>query len=73
MDISIYNNGVCHCSVCVPAGMEREVVETEVNAAHPTGISSSWSISKDETFAGGQPNPCPCDDDPQRMHYLMEC
>lgn len=71
-DVHIYSNGLVHCSVCVPAGMSREVVEAEVNGANPTSIESSWKIS-DETFAGGEPNPNKCDDDPGRLHYLMVC
>lgn len=47
---------------------------TKDDANHPTGISSKWSISKDKTFHSGEPNPCPCDQHPdKRLHYLLTC
>lgn len=71
--VVIYASGPVVCSVCVPAEMPREEIERSVNAQSPTGISSSWKISKDSTFKGGEPNPCQCNDGPQRLHYLMDC
>jgi len=71
--VFVYTMGLCHCSVCAPAGMEREVLESLINEEHPTEISSQWTVSKEETFSGGQKNPSPCDQDPARLHYLMEC
>ncbi len=73
MSVEIYSNGIVSCSVCAPTTMSREDVEVEVNARNPSGIRSSWSISKDEKFATGETNPAPCDDSDARVHYLMEC
>lgn len=66
-------NGLCCCSVCVPKGMSREVIEQIANTRNPTGIGSKWTISTDAHFSGGQTNPCACDSDPNRMHYLLDC
>lgn len=46
-DVVIYSAGLVHCSVCVPAGMEREVIVAELNQLSPTGISSRWEISEE--------------------------
>lgn len=68
-----YATGICNTSVCAAIDLAPEEVEREVNAIHPTGISSQWRISGD-TFRTGQPNPCPCGTDPEsRRHWLLEC
>ena len=71
--VIVYRSGVARCSVCVPAVWPLEKVEDEVNASNPTGIESRWRKAEDSTFPGGQPNPCDCEDDAERRHYLMEC
>lgn len=72
MSVTVYTFGVCHCSVCAPADMPREDVIRETNWAHPTGIDHGWQISP-ESFKGGQSNPCACNSDVGRLHYLMVC
>lgn len=71
--VVIYSTGVCHCSVCAPGDMPIEEIVEQVNDRHPTGIESRWEHSSDSTFHGGAPNPCQCDLDGARMHYLMVC
>jgi hypothetical protein len=73
-EISVYSDGIVHCSVCVPQKMERAEVERRVNIEHPAGTRNGWRISRRETFASGQPNPCSCEENTEtRLHYLMEC
>lgn len=72
--IELYSVGIIYASVCVPRGMQREVIERMANTKHPTGISSRWQISRDPTFATtGLPNPCTCETHANRMHYLLVC
>ena len=71
-EVMIYSAGLCMCSVCAPKDMPVDQVELQTNAQLPTGISSRWSLH-DEAFAGGEPNPSPCNHDPGRLHYLMSC
>lgn len=71
--VNIYKHGLVYCSVCAPSDMDTAAVTAEVNLQMPTGIESTWRISKDKTFASGQPNPCPCEVDASRLHHLMEC
>lgn len=70
--ITIYSNGLVHCSACVPSRMTKKEVETEVNAVNFTGIDSKWKVSKDK-FKTGESNPTQCEDDKDRKHYLMVC
>ena len=70
----VYSSGLACCSVCVPKDFAIEKVEQVVNMENPTGISSRWKVSKDVTFRDGiTTNPCPCEKDPDRIHYLMNC
>lgn len=65
--------GLVTMSACVPKDMSRETIEKEVNLENPTGISSQWAITEDD-FADGNPNPCPCDREPEdRLYYLLHC
>jgi hypothetical protein len=65
--------GLVSVGVCAPKDTPREDIEAWVNGEHPTGISSPWAVS-DEAFAGGEANPCPCDQEPEtRLHYLLTC
>ena len=65
--------GLCACSVCAPAAMQRDAVERAVNLQNPTGISSRWHISEDTHFATGETNPSPCQDVANRTHWLLSC
>lgn len=67
-----YNVGICMASACAPKNLPREEVEDQVNAEHPTGIRSRWTIA-DEDFQDGTPNGAVCHDDPDRVHWLLSC
>lgn len=72
--IDIYAKGLVHCSVCAPKDMPIEEVVAQTNSLNPTGISKQWRHSTDTHFAKGtKPNPCECETDPNRIHYLMVC
>lgn len=70
-DFEVYSNGLIHCSVCSSLSLEETVRRT--NLENPTGTSSKWELHN-EKFRTGQPNPCPCNDNPEtHKHYLMVC
>jgi hypothetical protein len=72
--VYVYGTGVVALSACAPAAMPPGEVAAAANRQQPTGISSPWRVSGEPRFAGGQPNPCPCDQQPAaRLHYLLEC
>ncbi len=66
----VLREGLCYMVVCVPKETDADDIPELVG---PSGSRSGWQLSEDETFADGPSNPCVCDDDPQRMHYLLDC
>jgi len=72
IDIEIYSSGICKCSACVPKDMEHSEIERLVNLKNSTGISSKWRISS-EPFGDDHSNPCVCNMNSDRLHYLLEC
>jgi hypothetical protein len=71
--IHLYSEGIIAASICVHKDMTREEIVEQVNIQHPTNISTGWKISDDKTFKQGKPNPCECEQDSDRLHYLLEC
>lgn len=72
-DATIYAIGICYCSVCAPADMVVEEVERAVNRQRPSGVTMRWSLDDAGEFKNGEPNPCECNHDSERMHYLLSC
>lgn len=70
--IVYYSVGIIHISVCVPKEMKRVEITKDANAKYPTGISSKWKIHKGN-FHNGNSNPCQCDQEEDRLHYLLSC
>lgn len=71
--VQVYSVGLVCASACAPVSMSREDVEREVSLQRPTGLDHGWHISDDATFAGGEPMPNPCESDPERQHWLLNC
>lgn len=73
-EVVVYAEGLCALSACAPKDMDRADLLAVINSEHPTGIRSSWSFDNAPRFRTGQPNPCPCEQEPgDRMHYLFAC
>lgn len=68
-----YSVGICYASACAPWDATPEEIEQAVNLKHPTGLAHGWRISDEPTFSGGEPNPCDCNDNPDRRHWLLSC
>lgn len=71
--VMVYTEGLVFCSVCAPKDMPIEQVTKEVNRISPTMIKSDWRLSTDVTFKDGRSNPCVCEVDSARQHYLFNC
>jgi hypothetical protein len=71
-NVIIYAKGLCCCSVCVPQQLTSSEIKKNVNYMNPTGINSLWKISS-EKFSSGDFNPCKCNTDKNRLHYLLTC
>lgn len=71
--VNVYSIGPLSCSVCAEKNLTPDEVAQEVNQVSPAGTTHGWQISEDEKFKGGNPNPCVCEQDDDRLHYLLEC
>jgi len=69
--LEVYSSGLFHCSVCTNITDKEEILR-RLNKEHPCGTDNGWMHSTDTHFAQGAPNPCPCHDHKDRMHYLMD-
>jgi hypothetical protein len=67
-EFEIYSEGLCYMSVCTTLD-DRDAIESRAGIS---GARRGWKIH-DGAFANGAPNPCPCDQDSSRMHYLLSC
>lgn len=69
--VDIYSYGLCFASVC--SALTLDEVKAAM-AAYPTGVTSQWTLSEDDSFRDGRPHPCPCDAKPAtHTHYLFAC
>ena len=73
VSIDLYNVGFVHISVCASEDTSVEEILRVANQAHPTGLGHGWMLDDSPTFAGGQPNPCPCDQRRGHVHRLLVC
>lgn len=71
--IDIYSEGLFTMSVCAPRDMTIEEVEQRVNILNSPGTKNGWRKSKDPTFKEGSPNPCVCNNNLERLHWLLDC
>jgi hypothetical protein len=73
MTVVVYAIGLVHASVCAPIEMSKEEIATAVNMQEPAGTENGWKIDEHPEFHNGQPNPCECNLDPGKLHWLMVC
>lgn len=71
--VFIYKKGPLSCSVCASENMTGDEVAAGVNKQYLCGTEHGWQISKDETFASGDPNPCQCNEYSDRKHWFLDC
>lgn len=71
-EIVCYSVGPLCISACAPKDLALNEVEVEVDAQHPTGLDHGWKVAG-EAFRGGHANPCECETDPSRRHWLLTC
>lgn len=70
-DFTVYVLGLCTASACT--SLTDEEASARINLEHPTGIDSSWEVSK-EAFSTGEANGMTCRDNPAtHRHLLFEC
>jgi hypothetical protein len=69
-DFEVYAEGLCYASVC--SSLPQSEVELRMQQREP-GTTLGWRLAE-EPFRTGEPNPCPCSDNPEtHKHYLFAC
>lgn len=68
-ELTVYAEGLCFASVCTSLTDEQA---DALMAQRPSGTAAGWRRSADTHFAGGLPNPCPCEHQLGRRHILYE-
>lgn len=72
-DIYLYRVGGLSMSVCAPGVLTGGNVAALINRHHPCGGTLRWAVSDEKTFKGGEPNPCVCEESPDRKHWYIDC
>lgn len=66
-----YAVGLVYASACTSLSLAEAT--RRMNAEHPTGIESRWTVAS-EDFASGDQNGRPCDQRPDtHRHLLFSC
>ena len=69
-DFVVYGEGLIYASVCSSLAQDEVVARMHRRLC---GTHAGWGLS-DKAFKTGEPNPCPCDNQPEtHKHYLFEC
>jgi hypothetical protein len=69
-ELIVYSEGLCFASVCT--SLDDGELDRRMSA-RPATATHGWVRSTDPYFAGGQPNPCPCELQPEtHRHVLFE-
>lgn len=80
--VNVYSVGPLTLSVCAPKELSAEQVIADVEAQHPCGTTHGWHVSEDEWRIRTEPNqrigeptgrhgPIPCEQDAERLHWLL--
>lgn len=71
-NITVYSEGLIYSSVCT--NLPKHKIPEHMGEHSPTGISSSWAVSKDKYFTDGvTENGAPCPDTEGNRHWLVSC
>ena len=74
--VRIYSQSLAYACACAPAYMSAASVQEAADKNCPTGIpgpAGKWLWKSGTAFADGTPSPCPCNTDPSRRHWQLEC
>jgi len=64
--------GICHMQVCAAKDATDEEMLEVANAENPSGTTGGWSkVLRDKQNPDAAP--CVCGNDPERMHFILQC
>jgi hypothetical protein len=67
-DVVIIRRKFLNLQVCAFGECSPELIERRTNQMDWAGTRHGWRITEDPELA-----PVPCDDDPARLHYILDC
>ena len=59
--------------VCAVADATNEEILEVANRENPAGTRHGWSTVAREDYKQENARPVKCDDDPNRMHFILVC
>lgn len=66
--------GICHMQVCAHKDATDDEILAVCNRQNPAGTTNGWSsIVREESEFWGDMRPVQCQDDPERVHYIVAC
>jgi len=65
--------GICHMQVCAVADATDEEILHVCNTQNPSGTSHGWGTVIRDNPEYPQQNPGPCEEYPERIHFLISC
>ena len=72
-DYVVYSEWLCFMSVCSRLDQGALVMRMEEHGYLIASPTHTWRLA-DGPFKTGEPNPCPCNDFPdRRQHFLFSC
>lgn len=69
----VLRNGLFNCQVCVPGDWGKDKIIKEAEYRNPCGTTNGWSMVEDgNECLAGSPSRVTCNDDPKRVHVVLE-
>ena len=65
--------GVCYMQVCAVLDATDEEILKVANLENPAGIKKGWVEVARENYEQENIRPVKCNDDPDRMHFILIC
>lgn len=66
--------GICHMQVCAVNDATDEEILAVCNHANPSGTTNGWvDVCKEDDEFWGKVAPVQCNDNPDRIHYIVAC
>lgn len=66
--------GICHMQVCAHKDATDDEIVAVANRENPPGVSSgTWSVTRDVSEFWGDMRSVKCEQEPDRIHYMLGC
>lgn len=70
-EIYVYSMGIASASVCAPEILEGEGIASYLDKHRPGDVVRKWRVASPTSFPTGESNPCRCNQDDERLHWMF--